>query len=139
MNERILLQVMRVAKKPHEAVLGRNVQVQASRDHESNKTHAVRDHLDRLPGGAERRRSNPAAAPSVDHQGERQVSGVHNPHADEQTLAVVAGVPHLAYHGQEGAGAGRGDEDGAAGYHAGGEGRVCYGVVAELEVACLGR
>ena len=138
-HKRVLLQVMRIAQKAHEAVLSRDVEVQASRDHETNETDAVRDHLDRLPRGAEGRRSDPAAAPSVDHQGERQVSGVHNPHADEQTLAVVAWVPHLAYHGQEGAGAGRGDEDGAAGYHAGGEGRVCYGVVAELEVACLGR
>lgn len=137
--KRVGLEVLGVAQDADEDVLGRHVDEDARADEQAHQTDTIRHLLHHLARAAKRRGSNPLAAVAVHDEAERQVRRRDDAHADVHGLVVVARLAHLGDDGEKGRGSGAGAEDGGGGRDALDEGRVADDVVAQVEVAFLGR
>lgn len=137
MDDRVLLEVDRVAQESHKDVLGSDMYVKASTDHETSQANAICNLLDSLACATERRRGHPLTAIAIDDQGEGQVGGRHDSHAEVDGFVVVPGFLHLGDDGKECRRSSARAEDGSDGGDARDECWVADDMVSEFEVACL--
>ena len=111
MNEGVGLEVARVAEDSDEEVFGGNVHVERAADDQAREGDAVGHSFEGWTGAAECRGRNPLSAPPVDDEGEGEVGGCYERHAEVDGFGVVFGLAHLGNYGEECGGGGAGDED----------------------------